>query len=138
MNRWSYNQGVVLGGLVELNKAAPKDVYLESANVIARAGIDTLADSNYVIHDWCETTDCEPDATQFKGIFMRNLQMLHRASPNEIYKKVIQNSANSIWANDRNEQGQFGVNWAGPPSSGKIDASTHSSAFDALVAAAAI
>ncbi|CAI7656328.1 unnamed protein product [Penicillium pancosmium] len=135
---WSYNQGVVLGGLVELNKAAPNDTYLESANKIAQAGIDTLADSNYVIHDWCETTDCEPDGTQFKGIFMRNLQMLHRASPNEIYKKVIQNSANSIWENDRSEQGQFGVNWAGPPSAGKIDASTHSSAFDALVAAAAI
>ncbi|OQE31400.1 hypothetical protein PENSTE_c001G01437 [Penicillium steckii] len=135
---WSYNQGVVLGGLVELNKAAPNDTYLESANTIAKAAIDTLADSNHVIHDWCETSSCEPDGTQFKGIFIRNLEMLHRASPSDLYKRVIQNSANSIWENDRNDQGQFGVNWAGPANVGKIDASTHSSAFDALVAAASI
>lgn len=69
---------------------------------------------------------------------MRNLQTLHRASPNQLYKQVIENSAKSIWENDRNDQGQIGVNWAGPPTVGKIDASTHSSGFDALVAAASI
>ncbi|KAJ5082233.1 hypothetical protein N7532_011276 [Penicillium argentinense] len=135
---WSYNQGVILGGLVELNHASPNNTYLESANTIAKAAIATLADSNHVIHDFCETSSCEPDATQFKGIFMRNLLMLHSASPHDLYKSVIVNSAESIWKRDRNEQGQFGVNWAGPPTMGKLDASTHSSAFDALVAAASL
>ncbi|GLI78127.1 hypothetical protein PoHVEF18_006429 [Penicillium ochrochloron] len=132
---WSYNQGVILGGLVELNKAAPNDTYLESANKIAQAAINTLSDANMVIHDVCEP-NCAPDATQFKGIFIRNLQMLQQVSPNDIYKKVIEACANSIWANDRNNQNQLGVNWAGPFAS--ADASTHSSALDALVAAIAI
>ncbi|KAJ5577982.1 CAZyme family GH76 [Penicillium hispanicum] len=134
---WSYNQGVVLGGLVELNRAAPNATYLESANKIAKAAIETLADSNMVIHDVCEPDDCEPDATQFKGIFIRNLQMLQSASPNDIYKKVINNCAASIWENDRNSQNQLSVDWAGPFHD-PADPSTHSSAMDALVAAIAV
>lgn len=134
---WSYNQGVVLGGLVELNKAAPNVTYLESANKIAKAAIETLTDSNMVVHEPCEVDSCEPDATQFKGIFIRNLAMLQNASPHETYKRVIQNCASSIWDNDRNSKNQFGVNWAGPIH-GTVDASTHSSALDALIAAMAI
>ncbi|KAJ5757702.1 uncharacterized protein N7511_006396 [Penicillium nucicola] len=130
---WSYNQGVVLGGLVELNRAAPNNTLLPAANRIAKAAIKTLADSNMVIHEFCEP-QCLPDGTQFKGIFIRNLQMLHKASPDETYKKVILNSANSIWQNDRDEKGGLGVNWAGPIQA-TVDASTHSSALDALVAA---
>lgn len=135
MIRWSYNQGVVLGGLVELNRVAPNDTYLETAHRIAQAAIRKLSDANMVIHDVCEP-NCAPDATQFKGIFIRNLQMLHQVSPKDVYKNVIEACANSIWAYDRNDQDQLGVNWAGPFS--LADASTHSSALDALVAATAI
>jgi predicted alpha-1,6-mannanase (GH76 family) len=135
-HRWSYNQGVVLGGLVELNRAAPNNTYLPSANRIAKAAIETLADSNNIIHEFCEP-QCLPDGTQFKGIFIRNLAMLHKASPDTTYGKVISSCANSIWENDRNEQNQFGVNWAGPIQA-VVDASTHSSALDALVAAAGV
>lgn len=118
-----------------MNIAAPNNTYLPSANKIANAAIETLADSNNIIHEFCEP-QCLPDGTQFKGIFIRNLRMLQKASPHDIYRKVIDNCANSIWNNDRNEQGQFGVNWAGPIEA-VVDASTHSSALDALVAAVA-
>ncbi|KAJ5151459.1 uncharacterized protein N7482_010711 [Penicillium canariense] len=134
LSRWSYNQGVVLGGLVELNKAAPNVKLLEFANMIAKAAIGTLSDSNMIIHELCEPNDCAPDATQFKGIFIRNLQMLQEASPHHIYKQVIDSCAKSIWANDRNSQNQLGVNWAGPFMD-PADVSTHSSAMDALLAA---
>ncbi|KAJ5951940.1 Six-hairpin glycosidase [Penicillium vulpinum] len=132
---WSYNQGVILGGLVELNRAAPNDTHISWANKIAVAAIATLADNINVIHDFCEP-QCLPDGTQFKGIFIRNLRILQKASPNDIYRKVISSCATSIWNNDRNAKGQFGVNWAGPIQ-GVVDASTHSSALDALVAAVA-
>lgn len=134
MSRWSYNQGVVLGGLVELNKATPNATLLESANTIAQAAIEVLADSNMIIHDSCEPSSCAPDATQFKGIFIRNLHMLQKVSPNNIYKQVIDSCAKSIWANDRNSQNQLGTDWAGPFQE-PADMSTHSSAMDALVAA---
>lgn len=62
--------------------------------------------------------------------------MLQKASPQPIYLDVINSCANSIWQNDRNEKNQFGVNWAGPIQA-VVDASTHSSALDALVAAVA-
>lgn len=127
----------MLGGLIELNKAAPNSSFLESANRIAQAAIKELADSNMVIHDTCEPNGCEPDATQFKGVFSRNLQMLQGVSPNDIYKKVIINCADSIWKNDRNSENQLGADWAGPIST-IVDASTHSSAMDALVAALAV
>lgn len=90
-----------------------------------------------VVHESCEVSSCEPDATQFKGIFIRNLAMLQRASPDPKYKEVIENSASSIWDNDRNSHNQFGVNWAGPIHD-KVDASTHSSALEALIAAISI
>lgn len=120
-----------------MNKAAPNPKYLESANKIAKAAIETLADSNMVIHDFCEPNNCEPNATQFKGIFIRNLQMLQRASPSDIYKNVIVSSANSIWQNDRNEKNQLSVDWAGPFHK-PADASTQTSALDALVAAISV
>lgn len=119
-----------------MNRAAPNDKYLPAANKIANAAIATLADSNNVIHEFCEP-QCLPDGTQFKGIFIRNLQMLQKASPNDIYQKVISSCATNIWDNDRNKKGQFGVNWAGPIQA-VVDASTHSSALDALVAAVAV
>jgi hypothetical protein len=86
-----------------------------------------------VLHEpGCEP-NCAPDGTQFKGIFIRNLQLLQAAAPNEEFVKVIQASANSIWANDRGPGGELSIDWAGP-FVGMANASTHSSAMDALVA----
>ena len=133
---WSYNQGVILGGLVELNTAASNTTYLSTATSIALAAITALTDSNHILHDACEP-DCAPDGTQFKGIFIRNLQKLQAVAPQDEYVEVIQACANSIWSNDRNNASQLSVDWAGPFIS-PANASTHSSAMDALVAAIAV
>ncbi|OAX85175.1 hypothetical protein ACJ72_00442 [Emergomyces africanus] len=135
---WSYNQGVILGALVEFAKASyPVDASLiDQAHAIATAAIGTLADKKGILHDPCEP-DCGADGPQFKGIFMRNLQILHEASPRAKYKTFIKKNAHSIWKNDRNEMDQFGVNWAGPFEPPAL-ASSQSSALDALVAAAAM
>ncbi|KAE8154677.1 glycoside hydrolase [Aspergillus avenaceus] len=131
---WSYNQGIVLGGLAELHRAAHNASDLPTAKKIAKAAIAALADDNNVIRESCEPDDCDANATQFKGIFIRNLKLLHSVAPDDAYAKVINASANSVWNNDRNAaNNQLGVVWAGPV--GQIDASTHSSAMDALVAA---
>lgn len=134
-NEWSYNQGVILGGLVELNRAAPDASLMELASDIATAAIDLLGDENGVLHDTCEP-NCGGDGTQFKGIFMRNLMVLHQAAPQNLFADFIKSNAESIWANDRDgEAGNvFSVNWAGPFIA-PANASTHSSAMDALVAA---
>ncbi|KAF1927647.1 glycoside hydrolase family 76 protein [Didymella exigua CBS 183.55] len=135
---WSYNQGVILGGLVELNKAAPNDTYLPLASKIAKAAIEKLSDDNGVIHDVCEP-GCGGDGTQFKGVFMRNLQMLHEAAPDDAFTDSIKTNADSIWLNNRNENegNTLSVVWSGPFVS-PANASTHSSAMDVLVAAISV
>ena len=134
---WSYNQGVILGALVELNIASPNSSYLSAANTIAQAAIANLTDANQILHDVCEP-DCAPDATQFKGIFMRNLVKLQQASPNDLYKSVIEKNAQSIWDNDRQAtNNSLSIDWAGPLVD-FVNASTHSSAMDALVAAVVV
>jgi predicted alpha-1,6-mannanase (GH76 family) len=129
---WSYNQGVILGALAELNKADSDGEYLNKAKDIATAAISSLGSSG-VLKDPCEP-NCGADGNQFKGVFMRGLQRLQEASPEAQFAKFTQANADSIWANDRNDQNELGVVWAGPfvdPAT----ASTQSSALDALVAA---
>ena len=132
---WSYNQGVILGGLLELHRAAPDKNYLIIAERIALAGIQFLGDSNGILHDPCEP-DCGADGPQFKGIFMRNLQKLQLAVPSNQFKTFIDKNANSIWLNDRASGNELGLVWSGPFMD--ATASTQSSAADALVAALAI
>lgn len=132
---WSYNQGVILGGLLELYRAAPDKAYLIVAEQIALAGIMSLSDFNGILHDPCEP-DCGADGPQFKGIFMRNLQKLQLAVPNNRFKTFINGNANSIWLNDRASGNHLGLLWSGPIMD--ATASTQSSAADALVAALAI
>lgn len=134
-NVWSYNQGVILGGLLELYRAAPDKAYLTMAERIALAAIRSLSDSDGILHDPCEP-DCGADGPQFKGIFMRNFQKLQLAISSEQFKTFINNNSNSIWLNDRGPGNQLGLLWSGPFTG--ATASTQSSAADALVAALAI
>ena len=63
---WSYNQGVVLGGLVELYRATDDSDYLSEASTIASAAIDALSEDG-ILHDGCEP-NCGADGSQFKGM----------------------------------------------------------------------
>lgn len=129
---WTYNQGVILGGLVEINKAAPDASYLVMAKKIAYAAIEKLSDSNGILHEPCEP-ECGVDGPQFKGIFMRNLRILQHAQDDDRLKTFIDKNADSIWRNDRGSGCYLGLVWSGPFTG--ATASTQSSACDALVAA---
>jgi predicted alpha-1,6-mannanase (GH76 family) len=126
---------VILGGLVELDRASPNKKHLALASRIAHAALSALSDDDGVIHDGCEP-GCGGDASQFKGIFMRNLQQLHAAAPDDAYASAIKKNADSLWANNRDEErgNVLSINWAGPYVQAG-NATTHSSAMDALVAA---
>lgn len=127
---------MILNGLVELYKAAPDASYLTLAHRTAKAAIADLSDANGVLHDKCGP-NCGPDASQFKGIFARGLIALHEESPDDQYAKTIRVNADSVWKNDRDEKNRLSIDWAGPfiP---PVNATTHSSAFDVLVAAVAL
>jgi predicted alpha-1,6-mannanase (GH76 family) len=129
---WSYNQGVVLGGLVELSKADGDTGLLTVAHSIADAALLHLTDAHGILHDVCEPR-CGGDGVQFKGIFVRNLMALDEASPRSQYKAFMEANANSILAHAQGRHHQFGQVWSGPFDG--ANAGTQSSALDALVAA---
>ena len=128
---WTYNQGVVLGAFVELNLAKPDPSLLETAEQIALAAIKRMTDAQGILHDPGEP-ELGADGPQFKGIFMRNLQILNAVRPRKEFQEFIDNNAESIWVN-RMDGDRFGVVWSSLTTT--ATAATQSSACDALVAA---
>lgn len=137
---WTYNQGVILGGLVELARATGDASPLDSAMAIADAAITHLSSPSGVLEEAgdCGTQPghCGMDGQQFKGIFIRNLMYLYQAVPLSSYRDYIITNANSIWANDRSGEATLGVAWTGPYYA--ATGPTQSSALDCLVAAVAV
>ena len=127
---WTYNQGVILGGLVDLYQSTHDAGLLTQARAIADATIRALA-PNGILREPCEP-DCGKDGPQFKGIFMRYLCNLYEVTQQSAYKDFILRNANSIWAN-RNNANQFGLSWASAFDS--ADAARQSAAVDTLNAA---
>lgn len=130
---WTYNQGVILGALVELDRAAPDPSYLEMAERIALAAIRKLTDEEGILREHGEP-HLGADGPQFKGIFVRNLRVLQAARPRGAFAGFIERNAESLWRN-RGEGDRMGVCWSSPTK--EATAATQSSACDALVAALA-
>lgn len=131
---WTYNQGVILGGLVDLYKATNDRSLIVQAQAIADAAIKKLAPKG-ILQEPCEPSSCGDDGPQFKGVFIRNLYYLYEITNKPAYKNFITQNANSIWLH-RNRNNQFGLNWAAPVD--QVDAARQSSAMDALNAAMAL
>lgn len=131
---WTYNQGVVLGGLVELHRATGEAALLHDAQAIADAALSSgLVDANGVL---TEPRVGGTDAPQFKGIFMRNLLALYAAAPNAKYKAFILHNAASILAHDQSGDHAFGAPWQGPVDT--TDSTRQTSALDCLIAAVGV
>lgn len=135
---WTYNQGVILGGLVELYRADQDPTLLPEAEAIAGAAISNLS-VNGILTERVNLSG--GDLPQFKGIFMRNLMELYQAVPATStqasqYRKFVEANAQSIWTNDRTSGNELGGLWQGPFDS--ADATRQTSALDALIAADAM
>lgn len=130
---WTYNQGVILGGLAELNRTTHDAAQLAAAQAIAHAALTSaaLVDKSGILHDSCEP-DCGGDGTQFKGIFVRNLALLDEVAPATEYETFVRTNAASIRTGMTAPEFGIGVRWAAPY--GTVNASTQSSGLDALVA----
>lgn len=130
---WSYNQGVILGALVELFHADNDPSLLPQAEAIANAAIANLAQNGILTDPGSMSGD---DAPQFKGILLRNLMALYVADPDPRYQAFADANAKSIVASDQGPNCEFGALWQGPFDS--ADATRQTSALDALIAAAAM
>ncbi|CAK4008963.1 glycoside hydrolase family 76 [Lecanosticta acicola] len=141
---FTYNQGVILGGLVEMHNLTSNATYLSIASSIAHATIDQLAtpfhgilnEPHYLINASVIGNYDSQDGYAFKGIFARNLMDLHVAAPEQAFYDFLQKNADSIWNSDRQGDGQLGALWQGPVVG--LSAASHGSALDCLVAAARV
>ncbi|KAJ4390138.1 hypothetical protein N0V93_007612 [Gnomoniopsis smithogilvyi] len=132
---WTYNQGVILGGLTELYAATGDEDLLNTAMKIADAVVQSAALSpNGILTESCEVASvgCDSNQETFKGIFARNLAELNVLLPDEPYSQYLEANAQSAWQTDRNNTDFFGISWAGPLAN--VSVGTQSSAVSLLIA----
>ena len=131
---WTYNQGVLLGGLVALARATGDDTYLERARKLADASTTSEAlHVDGVLTEPCESSGCDVNGPSFKGIYVRNLGELNRALDDHPYSDYLTDQASTAYDNNRNQGNEYGLHWAGPIRN--VSGATQQSAVDLLVAA---
>jgi predicted alpha-1,6-mannanase (GH76 family) len=133
---WTYNQGTVLGGLAALYDITGDRAYLTHGEFIADATLSGLTSPLGILTEPCESSRCDGDQTQFKGIFVRHLHEFFLRRDKPAYRAFILANADSVWDNARNSADQFGLRWGGPFD--RADASRQASALEAIIAAAAL
>lgn len=137
---WSYNQGLAIGGSLELYRATHDGKVLATARRLADAALSSDAlTTNGIVTEKCDTLDqtCDDNAKQFKGVFMRYLMDLADTTHEHRYTAFVSAQATSIWDSDRDAAGRLGERWSGGTSSGHpnvFDWRTQASALSALIA----
>jgi predicted alpha-1,6-mannanase (GH76 family) len=129
-NTWTYNQGVILGGLTALSAQTGDPELLKRAQMIALAAMARLSTEDGILHESCEP-NCGADGVQFKGIFTRNLATLNAAAPSERLRAFLIANARKICEVPDH---RFSVSWSKPATA--ITAATQVSALDAILAGA--
>ena len=139
---WTYNQGVLIGGLVSLAQMTGRKAPLATAERIADAVVaDPDLSPHGILREPCEPAGCGLDGPMFKGIFMKNLKLLSeqvsragQPAPALVgragrlvrgqmgragqlgsasYQTYIRQNAMAIWSHDRRGD-EFGLRWSGP------------------------
>lgn len=129
---FTYNQGVLLGALVDLAAAKQDSALLDKASSLAAATMSLMSTSDGVLKE----PPCGGDiCVQFKGVFMRNLAQLYRARPSSELRDYMRLQSDVLWLDNRNALDQFGYEWHLPFD--EATASRQSSALDALISSVA-
>jgi predicted alpha-1,6-mannanase (GH76 family) len=132
---WTYNQGMVISGLVELSRATGDTASLERAGQIARASLALLTAPDGILREPSEP-GCDRDQEIFKGILAQGIARLCRADPADTadLAAALRANADSVWRRARDPHDGLALSWAGPPD--RITPATHASATLLLVEAA--
>ncbi|MET7950099.1 glycoside hydrolase family 76 protein [Micromonospora sp. NPDC005324] len=138
---WTYNQGLAVGGSLEVWRATGNGDVLAYARRLADAAMTSGALSpGGILTEACDAPDrtCGDNAKQFKGIFMRYLMDLADATGVTSYRAYARVQSDRIWSADRDSLNRLGQRWTGLTSSAYPngrDWRTQASALSALLAA---
>jgi hypothetical protein len=111
---WTYNQGVLINALVQLNKLTGDANALAAARRIG----DALTASTYlspggILREPNESATCGGDGASFKGAAVRGLGALNTATGGA-YNTYLRRNADTAYASDRDALDSYGSHWAGP------------------------
>ncbi|MFD8612157.1 glycoside hydrolase family 76 protein [Streptomyces sp. NPDC059631] len=129
---WTYNQGVVLGGLTELFRATGDSGLLSTARELADASTSRL-ETDGVLREPGESDGCTGDGPSFKGAYVRGLGRLDAQLSDHPYAATLDRWADAAYARDRNSLDQYGPHWNG--GAGTTDYGCQQSVLDLLNAA---
>jgi predicted alpha-1,6-mannanase (GH76 family) len=138
-NVWTYNQGMAIGGGLELWRATRDPDVLAGVQRLADAAMNSNAlVTDGILTETCDAMDqtCDDNGKQFKGIFMRYWTDLVDTTHDRRYAVFLNQQAESIWANDRDAAGRLGTRWSGATNDGHpnvFDWRTQASALSALI-----
>ena len=135
---WTYNQGLLVGGGLELYRATGDADVLADVRRFADAGTTTpelVTDG--ILTEKCDPAGtCDDNAKQFKGIFARYLDDLNRSLDDAPYTEFLDRQAASVWAH-RDDEDRLGLRWAGGDGTEEPDVfdwRTQASGLSALLA----
>jgi predicted alpha-1,6-mannanase (GH76 family) len=114
---FTYNEGLMIGGALELYRVTQDTSYLDDAHRYAGfmlAHETTSTDGGPVLHDGVNS--CDGDCPMFKGIGYRYLLRLQQVSPRPEYAQALKASADAAWTVAKSPaRPHFGTDWAAPP-----------------------
>jgi Glycosyl hydrolase family 76 len=127
---WTYNQGVLINALVQLNRLTGDANALSTARRIG----DAMTTSGYlspggILREPNEPDTCGGDGASFKGAAIRGLGVLNAAAGGA-YDTYLTRNADSAYGRDRDSLDLYGSHWAGPFAG--TDHSCQHSALDLL------
>jgi rhamnogalacturonyl hydrolase YesR len=113
---WTYNQGLGIGGALELWRATGDARHLATARRLADAALASPAlVRGGVLTESCDAAglSCDDNQKQFKGIFMRYVMDLADATGTASYRTFARTQSDALWANARDPLNRIGQRWSG-------------------------
>ena len=113
---YTYNQGVILGALVNLYRIERDSSYIDMATSIAQAAVDTLTGGGILQEP---TTALNQDGQAFKGVFVYYLgDLIPLARDNgvrETLSHFVRINADSLWKTREKGLNELNAYWNGVP-----------------------
>ena len=92
--QWIYNQGIVIGAAVLLNRVTGQAQYLDDAVSLADVTLTTFGNDPY----YSGPDGAYDGRAIFNAVFFRNLLMLHAVTHTDRYLQAMRAYADAVWS----------------------------------------